>query len=375
MTGSGVPWDARYQYLSAGVNTGSGWSTWNSPAGEFATLYLDASKTAGYVPVFTYYMLLQSDPSTGANESARDLSNLTNASTMNAYYADWKLLMQKCGAYGSAVVVHVEPDLWGYIEQTVDGASNSAADVPASVDSSGDADAAGLPDTAQGFALALLKMRDSYAPNATLGIHLSTWGTNTDWSPGSNIDVTQLAPRSAAFLQTCGIAGNPSGIKPWDLFFGEFSDRDAGYYQKVVGVQNVYWQSADFDRYCTFLGMVNQAIGLRSVLWQIPCGNTIFDTCNDTNGHYQDNRPQTFLEGYPTNTRIARYANAGVIGLLFGGGATGCTSYDDTMNDGITNPAAAPGNSGDVSTFSDDDGGYLRLRGGAYYSAGKLTLP
>src|SRR5438270_1194084 len=27
MTGSGVAWDARYQYLAGGVNTGNGWST------------------------------------------------------------------------------------------------------------------------------------------------------------------------------------------------------------------------------------------------------------------------------------------------------------------------------------------------------------
>jgi hypothetical protein len=375
MQSSGAPWDARYQYLAAGVNTGSGWETWNTPTGEFATLYLNESQTAGYLPVFTYYMLLQSNPSAGSNESQRDLSNLANTSTMNAYYANWKLLMQKCGAFSGKVVVHVEPDLWGYIEQKVDAGSNSAAGVPASVASAGNAETAGLPDTAQGFALALLHIRDLYAPNVILGIHLSTWGTNTDWSPGSSIDVTQLAPRAATFLQSCGLVGNPGGIKPWDLFFGEFSDRDAGFYQKVVGVSNVYWQASDFDRYRTFLSMVNQQTGLRCILWQIPCGNTIFSTCNDTDGHYQDNRPQTFLENYPSNTHIHDYAQSGVIGLLFGGGAGGCTSYDDTKKDGITNPSPAPGNSGQTSTFSDDDGGYLRLRATAYGTAGKLTLP
>jgi hypothetical protein len=375
MTSSHGAWDARYQYLSAGVNTGNGWETWNSPAGAFATLYMNESLQAGYVPVFTYYMLLQSKPSAGADEAARDLSNLANASTMSAYYANWKLLMQKCGAFGGTVVVHVEPDLWGYIEQQVDAASNDAANVPASVASSGHADAQGLPNTAKGFALALLHMRDLYAPNALLAIHLSTWGTRSDWAPGSSLNVTDLAGRSSAFLKTCGLAGNPGGIKPWDLFFGEFSDRDAGFYQKVVGVQNVYWQSSDFDRFRTFLGLVNRALGLRCVLWQVPCGNTVFKSCNDTDGHYQDNRPQYFLESYPSNSHMADYASSGVIGLLFGGGATGCTSYDDTKADGDTNPAAAPGNSGQTSTFADDDGGYLRLRAGAYGTAGKLTLP
>src|SRR5207248_3971081 len=117
MTASGVPWGYRYQYLSAGVNTNQGWEIWNSPTGAFATSYMDASSANGYLPVFSYYELLQSNPSTGTNESDRDYSNLNNASTMAAYYANFKLLMQKAGAYGKTVVVQVEPDLWGYLQQ------------------------------------------------------------------------------------------------------------------------------------------------------------------------------------------------------------------------------------------------------------------
>ena len=37
---NGAAFDYRYQYLSAGVNTGHGWETWNSPAGAFATYYI-----------------------------------------------------------------------------------------------------------------------------------------------------------------------------------------------------------------------------------------------------------------------------------------------------------------------------------------------
>lgn len=55
MTSSGVPWAYRYQYLSGGVNTTHGWETWNSPPGQFATYYLQASSSNGYFPVFTYY--------------------------------------------------------------------------------------------------------------------------------------------------------------------------------------------------------------------------------------------------------------------------------------------------------------------------------
>ena len=53
MTGSGVPWDARYQYLSGGVNTGTGWSTWNSPPGAFALWYMQNSGADNYEVIRT----------------------------------------------------------------------------------------------------------------------------------------------------------------------------------------------------------------------------------------------------------------------------------------------------------------------------------
>src|SRR3981189_3676538 len=84
MTSSGVPWGYRYQYLAGGVNTGTGWETWNRPPGQLAGYYMTNSATNGYFPVFSYYELLQSTPSIGANESDRDYNNLNNAATMNA---------------------------------------------------------------------------------------------------------------------------------------------------------------------------------------------------------------------------------------------------------------------------------------------------
>src|SRR5690242_16813211 len=48
----------RYQYLAGGVNTGTGWSTCNSPAGAFAQFYIQDSVNNGIVPVLTYYMML-----------------------------------------------------------------------------------------------------------------------------------------------------------------------------------------------------------------------------------------------------------------------------------------------------------------------------
>src|SRR5262249_11531913 len=36
---NGTAWDFRYTYLAGGANTGKGWSTWDAPAGQYATNY------------------------------------------------------------------------------------------------------------------------------------------------------------------------------------------------------------------------------------------------------------------------------------------------------------------------------------------------
>ena len=101
------------------MNTGSGWQTWNTD-GQFVTWYVEDSVDHGVVPVFTYYMLLQSSPATGGDEAAKDLSNLRNTATMAAWWADLRVFFQRA-ATSTPVVLHVEPDLWGYIEQAASG--------------------------------------------------------------------------------------------------------------------------------------------------------------------------------------------------------------------------------------------------------------
>src|SRR2546426_11985700 len=71
MTSSGVPWRYRYCYLAGGVNTGSGWETWNSPAGQYAAYHMSDRASPRNLPVFSYYEMLQSEPSTGSNDSDR----------------------------------------------------------------------------------------------------------------------------------------------------------------------------------------------------------------------------------------------------------------------------------------------------------------
>lgn len=378
MTSSGVPWRYRYTYLSAGVNTGVGWETWN-PSGAYATYYMDGSGSNGYIPVFSYYELLQSNPSIGSNESDRDYNNLNNTSTMAAYYANFRLLMQKAGSYGNLVIVHVEPDLWGYLEQRASG--GAASTVSASVASSGFAEAAGIPNTAQGFAWTLLKLRDTYAPKALLAIHASGWasGIDIDSNTDPTVNAVAVADSTATFLNSAGIGGNPFG-STWDLVFNDLDDHDAAWWEQTGQTNAFYthwWDPTNttfpnFSRYLTWVGELASKTARPQVAWQVPVGNQYFLTMNNTCGHYQDNVASYFL-AHPSDLY-----SAGLIAVLFGAG-NGCqTVYTDGRGDGITNGSGSPTTdlagycnacNTHISVYSDDDGGFLRIFVGKYYSA------
>ena len=112
--------------------------------------------------------------------------------------------------------------------------------------------------------------------------------------------------------------------------------------------------------------------GKRVVLWQVPLGNTKMQAQDDSWGHYQDNRVEWFLDD-PGGTHLALWRDAGVIAILYGGGAGGTTCACDAQNDGVTNPPRHQRqHRGSVS--ADDDGGYFHQRAAAYYGAGALVL-
>jgi len=288
-----APVDMRYQYLAGGVNTGHGWATWN-PNGSFVSMYVRESVAAHMIPVFTYYQLLQSTPSVGANEEARDLSNLRDPATMRAYWADYSLLLRRvAGSAGShRAIIHVEPDLWGYLEQ------------------------AGATGLARSFAHHLIALRDRLAPHVLLAWHLSVWGTKEDptYSKPSLQHMDQLAAKSAAFYESLHAH--------FDLVFNDVTDRDAGYYQHVEGNPNTWWGPADFVRHDHYIAGFTRRTHTAVLLWQLPVGDT---QENDTWDHFRDNRLQWWLGAGSAAHRRATAA-AGVIGLLFGAGADGNTT-------------------------------------------------
>lgn len=360
-----APFTYRYQYLAGGVNTGSGWATWD-PNGQFVTNYVQESVANSMTPVFTYYMIYQSSPGSSSGEQAAVLANLKNTSTMQAYWADLKLFFQRAGAFpNNRVILHVEPDMWGYVQQVA--TSDNAASISAKVGGTGVSELAGLPDNVAGMAQGIIRLRNQYAPNVMLGYHVSVWGTGVDISVSdpSDSQVDQLGNRAAAFYTSLGAN--------FDVAFGEYSDRDSAFKQAIWGQgPEAWWNADDFRRFARFVNRFVSGTGKRMVLWQIPYGNTKMRAVNNSWSHYQDNRVEWLLDE-PARTHLAEYVNAGVIGFLFGSGAEGATNAADSAGDGITNPAPINGNT-QTSYNADDDGGFFHNRAAAYYQAGPMSL-
>jgi hypothetical protein len=339
-----APFGFRYQYLAGGVNTGRNWTTWN-PDGTFASRYVNDSWAHGAIPVLTYYMLLQSKPR-GDDERATDLAHLRDPALMSAYWEQVRLLFHRVRGT-KPVVVHVEPDLWGYLEK---GArKDDAATTPGAI----------------GFARSWVQLRNELAPNVLLAYHMSGWGTNHDvvYEDPPNEKVVRYATHSAAFYRSLRTR--------FDVAFAEYSDRDAAYYAKVKGNRRAWFKAADFHRHLLYAKTFVRHARVRLVFWQIPLGNTRMRAMDNTWGHFQDNRVQWLLE---SRAHLRAYVRAGVIAFLFGGGMVGTTCACDAVHDGVTNPPPVDGNTR-VSLSADDDGGLFRDRARAYYRRGTIALP
>ncbi|HYP91138.1 MAG TPA: PA14 domain-containing protein, partial [Polyangiaceae bacterium] len=149
---------------------------------------------------------------------------------------------------------------------------------------------------------------------------------------------------------------------------GDPLDRDADFY-RLTQNSDRWWDASDsasissksFNRYAEWLRLWNVKAQKRWVLWQIPLGNSSSKNVYNNGGAsegYKDNRAEYFF-GAGT-AHIEKFANSGVVALLFGAGAGGQSTYtNDQYADGqlfMKSRAGAIVNAGGVALTTGGTG-------------------
>lgn len=302
---SGVPWNYVYQYIT------QGWETWGT---NFVSGFVNHAWINHYVPIVTVYMIL--GIVAGGNEnSAYYAAQLQNASKVQAYLASLQRAAQQ-SVGTKPVIFNIEPDFYGYMQQ-LSNSSNRPAGVVANNPASYPValNISGYPNTLAGFGQYLVTMIHTSAPNALVAPMASMWATNMDPQSVTPDQAIQMGQSTANFINAMG------GDKA-DALIVEWSDRDAGDPTPPV---RPWWDDQDMKlprptRATLWENALSRQAGKRLILWQIPVGNmTLDNSCH----HYQDNRAAYAF----SHTRDL--FDAGVIGLVFGGGA-GCETSVET---------------------------------------------
>ena len=255
----------------AGSTTGAAAPTTAPGASATCT----SATASGFLPAVQYYQLF-GEP--GGGES-RALAKVQNATTMKGYFGDFKLLMQRAKDFGKPVLVLLEADGFGFLEQQTGSNPNAYA----AVAGTGLPELAGLPNTVAGWGLAFLQLRKAVgASNALLGIHISGWASGKDIAYGSTSPI-RCGPRWTRSTASSRRSAWPptSPAQTYDVLVGDPLDRDSDYYRLVQG-QNRWWDASDsasissqsFNRYAEWLRLWNLKAAKRWVLWQIPLGNS-----------------------------------------------------------------------------------------------------
>jgi hypothetical protein len=352
MKQSGVTWDVRWVYLSGqhGQNWYNDWG-YGSADGSWASDWFTQCDQQGFIPGIHLYHI-------GYGHDQGDaglLTEIRNATFITNYFTEWKALMQLAKKFGKPVIIVLEGDSFGMIEMLTKNDPNAAA----TIGSSGMADLSGLPDTIAGLGMAYLKIRSSVgATNVAIGPDVPAYAANGDILNGDNSDLQAHVDYQMKFFQPFGLGANATGDR-FDFQASNPLSGDADYYRIVGGDSGRWWDASDtasvnsksFNRYAEWLRLFNQAAGRRWILHQIPVGNanmlnvdsdcgSATDKCTPRTG-YKDNRPEYFFNYDAPSSKairdqhLAKFANAGVIGLLFGAGDGGSTTpYNDTWTDG-----------------------------------------
>ncbi|MBU3057480.1 RICIN domain-containing protein [Pseudomonas indica] len=296
-------------------------SQWNTEPGLFVSWWRDHVNTVtgqdrAQIKHWTWYSLRDLGEVAGYPDGPTEVNAVNDAQLLKRYLDDFRFFLQQIG--DSQTMVHLEPDFWGYVR--ANNANPHA--VPAQVTAANSTDCAQEENSAAGLASCLISMTRKYAPNSTVGIHVSCWDYNMEGKP-----------------QQCAQFYKDLGASKGDFLVTDASDRDAGWYE-VNGNPHAWWDDKGFAAYMDYIKVITEGVGKPMVIWQIPLGNMAM---GNTYQHYQDNKLDYFF------SHMSDVADAHVVALLFGAGH-------------------------DAQTTPETDGGHLIEKTNSYWQSGGVSL-
>ncbi|MEV3907636.1 RICIN domain-containing protein [Streptomyces canus] len=333
-----APFDVRYAYVHSQPAPSSDyysaskckdeWKSWwgcwqgsTTPPGNYVT-YLNgqvAKATYKGSPrpqkfFWTWYSLRDLGDLAGQGDGPGEVEAINRVDLLTRYMNDYRFFLQKIG--NAQNMIDLEPDFWGYVRSLGDPHT-----VAAKVSAANPTDCGSQEDSAAGLSRCLISMAHTYAPNTTVGFHLSCW----DWQ--SN-------------MQGCAKDYANLGAQNADFLVADVSDRDAGWYAKPEhGGLDTFWTDQKAAAQMGFYKTMAESVGKPVVLWQIPVGNM---AQNNTLNHYKDDKVDWLLG------HMDQVANAHIAGLLFGAGHGEQTSVE-TDGGNLINKTIAYHNAGGVA--------------------------
>ena len=287
--------DIHYMYLS-----GLDWPTWNAPEGAYVTNQANAAKSRGIIPMFTLYQ--------AAAYGENNLGAFATKEFMTKYWRGVRVMFERLGELGSAAIVHVEPDLWGYAQKRGD----DPAAVPMLVGSLVP-ECKGLPENVAGMAKCVIRLSRAIAPKVVIGLSASSFGAYT------NGESDPL--RIAAYMKKLGATDG-------DITVVETLDRDAGCFERAVDplckrAGKFYWDESNvahpnFHDHLAWAKAIRKEIGRPLLWWQMPLG--VPAASAGSAARYRDNRVRYFF------SHPGEFVEAGGIGAVFGTGAPNQTT-------------------------------------------------
>ena len=265
----GIDWNYLYWYQLMGGSQ------------DFLEAKLNRAHELGAIPVITHYQLLDRGKDagySGSDEHDVVIQAVQDASVMRGYYDNVQWNMESSAAFGHPVIFQTEPDSTTWLRMFHTNETNDANEGYVAVAASGHPDLTGLPDTIAGYAQALIRLRDLYAPdNVYMG--LCEFDNRNGYNP----------EYSVAYIE--------SMKAQWDVLFThhvvKYSTKDEGWWEA--------YSEQDQARFVTWIQTISEATGLSYIHWQTVIGASDYG----------------LMPEYPAKERISSLVGAGSVACLF----------------------------------------------------------